>query len=112
MSADAQTVVLIHGMWMTPRSWDNWVDHYTDDAVFDGGGEHAVEGREALLAMAGAMRPLSSVSIRPPAMANSIPAAILPGGIGFCHRGKQECGVNRPGVGGVGMVRPQEAGEQ
>jgi pimeloyl-ACP methyl ester carboxylesterase len=30
MSADAQTVVLIHGMWMTPRSWDYWVDHYAD----------------------------------------------------------------------------------
>jgi pimeloyl-ACP methyl ester carboxylesterase len=30
MSADAQTIVLIHGMWMTPRSWDNWVDHYND----------------------------------------------------------------------------------
>ena len=30
MSANAQTVVLIHGMWMTPRSWDNWVDHYRD----------------------------------------------------------------------------------
>lgn len=30
MSADAQTIVLIHGMWMTPRSWDNWVDHYHD----------------------------------------------------------------------------------
>jgi pimeloyl-ACP methyl ester carboxylesterase len=21
-------IVLIHGMWMTPRSWDKWVDHY------------------------------------------------------------------------------------
>jgi pimeloyl-ACP methyl ester carboxylesterase len=30
MGADAQTIVLIHGMWMTPRSWDNWVDHYSD----------------------------------------------------------------------------------
>jgi pimeloyl-ACP methyl ester carboxylesterase len=30
MAADAQTVVLIHGMWMTPRSWDDWVDHYSD----------------------------------------------------------------------------------
>ena len=30
MGADGQTVVLIHGMWMTPRSWDNWVDHYRD----------------------------------------------------------------------------------
>jgi pimeloyl-ACP methyl ester carboxylesterase len=30
MSADSQPIVLIHGMWMTPRSWDNWVDHYAD----------------------------------------------------------------------------------
>jgi pimeloyl-ACP methyl ester carboxylesterase len=30
MSAAPQTVVLIHGMWMTPRSWDSWVDHYVD----------------------------------------------------------------------------------
>jgi len=30
MAADLQTIVLIHGMWMTPRSWDAWVDHYTD----------------------------------------------------------------------------------
>lgn len=28
MSAEGQTVVLIHGMWMTPRSWDGWVRHY------------------------------------------------------------------------------------
>jgi pimeloyl-ACP methyl ester carboxylesterase len=30
MATDSPTVVLIHGMWMTPRSWDNWVDHYAD----------------------------------------------------------------------------------
>jgi pimeloyl-ACP methyl ester carboxylesterase len=30
MAADSQTIVLIHGMWMTPRSWDAWVDHYAD----------------------------------------------------------------------------------
>jgi pimeloyl-ACP methyl ester carboxylesterase len=30
MATDSTTVVLIHGMWMTPRSWDNWVDHYND----------------------------------------------------------------------------------
>jgi pimeloyl-ACP methyl ester carboxylesterase len=30
MSAQAPSVVLIHGMWMTPRSWDNWIDHYRD----------------------------------------------------------------------------------
>lgn len=42
-----------------------WVSHYTEDATFDGGGEHAVVGREALLAMARSMRPLGSVSIRP-----------------------------------------------
>lgn len=23
------TIVLIHGLWMTPRSWENWVDRYT-----------------------------------------------------------------------------------
>ena len=42
-----------------------WVDEYTEDAVFDGGGGHAVTGREALLAMASAMRPLSRVAIQP-----------------------------------------------
>ena len=42
-----------------------WVFEYTEDAVFDGGGEHAVVGRESLLAMARSMRPLRSVSIRP-----------------------------------------------
>ena len=24
------TVVFIHGLWMTPLSWENWVEHYTD----------------------------------------------------------------------------------
>lgn len=42
-----------------------WVFDYTEDAVFDGGGEHAVVGRTALLDMASSMRPLRSVSIRP-----------------------------------------------
>ena len=42
-----------------------WVFHYTSDAVFDGGGEHAVVGRDSLLAMATSMRPLTEVSIRP-----------------------------------------------
>jgi pimeloyl-ACP methyl ester carboxylesterase len=23
-------IVLIHGMWMTPRSWDGWIDRYAD----------------------------------------------------------------------------------
>ena len=22
------TVVLVHGLWMTPRSWENWVKYY------------------------------------------------------------------------------------
>lgn len=30
MAADSQTVVLIHGMWMTPHSWEHWIDHYQD----------------------------------------------------------------------------------
>jgi len=42
-----------------------WVFDYTEDAVFDGGGEHATVGRGSLLAMARSMRPLRSVSIRP-----------------------------------------------
>jgi ketosteroid isomerase-like protein len=42
-----------------------WVFEYTADAVFDGGGEHAVVGRDSLLAMATSMRPLTEVSIRP-----------------------------------------------
>jgi ketosteroid isomerase-like protein len=41
-----------------------WVYEYTEDAVFDAGGEHAAQGREALLRMARAMRRLSEVSIR------------------------------------------------
>ncbi len=41
-----------------------WVFQYTEDAVFDGGGAHAVEGREALLAMARTMKPMTSVAIR------------------------------------------------
>ena len=40
-----------------------WVFDYTSDAVFDGGGEHAVVGRDSLLAMATSMRPLGEVSI-------------------------------------------------
>jgi ketosteroid isomerase-like protein len=42
-----------------------WVFDYTADAVFDGGGEHAVVGRDSLLAMATSMRPLTQVSIKP-----------------------------------------------
>ena len=33
--------------------------------MFDGGGDHAVQGRAGLLEMARAMSPLSAVSIRP-----------------------------------------------
>src|SRR5215212_5164113 len=24
------TIVLIHGLWTTPRSWEKWVEHYED----------------------------------------------------------------------------------
>lgn len=34
--ADKPSIVLIHGMWMTPRSWVKWVDHY------GGRGYHAI----------------------------------------------------------------------
>ena len=26
----AETIVLIHGMWMTPLSWESYINHYTD----------------------------------------------------------------------------------
>ena len=42
-----------------------WVYHYTEDAVFVSPGAPAVQGRAALLEMATAMRPLSSVVITP-----------------------------------------------
>ncbi|MFC5177725.1 alpha/beta hydrolase [Nocardioides taihuensis] len=29
MHATPDTVVLVHGLWMTPRSWEGWVDYYT-----------------------------------------------------------------------------------
>jgi pimeloyl-ACP methyl ester carboxylesterase len=25
-----KTIVLIHGLWVTPRSWEKWIDRYTD----------------------------------------------------------------------------------
>src|ERR671935_1993947 len=28
--ASAQTIVLIHGMWMTPLSWEHWVSRYSE----------------------------------------------------------------------------------
>lgn len=28
MTEKPDTVVLIHGLWMTPRSWEHWVDYY------------------------------------------------------------------------------------
>lgn len=42
-----------------------WVYMYTEDAIFVGPGSPAVEGRAALLRMAHAMRPLSSVVLTP-----------------------------------------------
>jgi len=29
-TASAPTIVLIHGMWMTPHSWEQWIYHYGD----------------------------------------------------------------------------------
>ena len=42
-----------------------WVFQYTEDAVFDAGGDHVLQGRSALLEMALAMKPMSDVSIQP-----------------------------------------------
>jgi len=42
-----------------------WVDHYTEDAVLLESGAPPVQGRPALLEMARAMKPLSTVAIKP-----------------------------------------------
>ena len=28
MSTRPDTIVLIHGFWVTPRSWEDWITHY------------------------------------------------------------------------------------
>ena len=28
MSAESQPIVLVHGLWMTPRSWDKFAERY------------------------------------------------------------------------------------
>jgi len=28
MTTDTPTIVLVHGLWMTPRCWENWVEYY------------------------------------------------------------------------------------
>ena len=28
MSTDTDTIVLIHGLWMTPLAWEHWVERY------------------------------------------------------------------------------------
>ncbi len=28
MTSTPDTIVLVHGLWMTPRSWEHWVDYY------------------------------------------------------------------------------------
>jgi ketosteroid isomerase-like protein len=53
------------------------VFEYTEDAVFDGGGENVVQGREALLELATAVQPMSSVSIRPLRTAGCGPLATV-----------------------------------
>ncbi|HEX9608390.1 MAG TPA: alpha/beta hydrolase, partial [Gemmatimonadaceae bacterium] len=27
-AANKPTIVLIHGLWLTPRSWEGWIDRY------------------------------------------------------------------------------------
>lgn len=30
MTAETKTIVLIHGLWMTPLSWEHWIQRYTE----------------------------------------------------------------------------------
>lgn len=27
------TIVLIHGLWVTPRSWEEWITYYQDKGI-------------------------------------------------------------------------------
>lgn len=67
-----------------------WVFEYTADAVFDAGGDRAVQGREALLTMANAMQPLSSVSIRPLRTEGSGDCAVVWFAGSWCSGGSAE----------------------
>src|SRR5919202_534923 len=29
------TIVLIHGLWVTPRSWEHWIEHYEDPSPIE-----------------------------------------------------------------------------
>ena len=30
LSAEPDTVVIIHGLWLTPRCWEHWLGYYAD----------------------------------------------------------------------------------
>ena len=54
--ATPDTIVLIHGLWVTPRSWEKWVERYedkgyrvltpTDYKEFEGRSHYSVIGGE------------------------------------------------------------------
>ena len=31
--AAPDTIVLIHGLWVTPRSWEHWIERYEDTRI-------------------------------------------------------------------------------
>ena len=31
--APCDTIVLVHGLWMTPRSWEDWKEHYEAEGL-------------------------------------------------------------------------------
>ncbi len=42
-TAPPSTIVLIHGLWMTPLSWENWIGRYSArDYALDCAAAHAV----------------------------------------------------------------------
>jgi pimeloyl-ACP methyl ester carboxylesterase len=36
----SDTVVLIHGLWVTPRSWEHWITHYAPLLFVSGADDH------------------------------------------------------------------------
>jgi len=64
-----------------------------------GGGDQAVEGRESLLVMAGSMRPLRSVSIRPLRTEGRDDPAVVWAEACLDQRGRRERADERRGAG-------------
>jgi pimeloyl-ACP methyl ester carboxylesterase len=66
MATAPDTIVLIHGLWMTPLAWEHWVTRYEDRGfrVLTPGYPGIGQGEEGLLALREDSSALASVGVR------------------------------------------------